>query len=395
MKIHRAHKICLKPSNAQANYFARACGVARKAYNWGLEQWGKLYANGEKPSAYELKKQFNAIKREQFPYVFDVTKSAAEQAFTDLGRAFTNFFRNVKQGKKPGYPRFKKRGQHDTFYIANDRFRTAGNRICIPKLGWVRMTEALRFAGEILSATISRTANKWFVAISVEIEIPEPVHDNQGAATGVDLGVSVLASLANGEKIAGPKPHRSLMKRLRGLNKALARKRAGSSNWKRTKQKLAKLHARIANIRRDALHKLTTRLVAEYGLIGIEDLNVAGMSRNHCLARSILDMGFGEFARQLGYKATAKGSRVVVADRFFPSTKACSACGQIHDMPLSKRTMKCSCGLTMDRDQNAAINLKQMAVGSTVSARRPESAGSIEVDRVKLSVGQEFLANPC
>lgn len=194
---------------------------------------------------------------------------------------------------------------------------------------------------------------------------------------GVDLGVSALATLSTGETITGPKPHKALLGRLQRLSRSLSRKQKGSANRAKAKAKLARLHARIANIRMDALHKLTSDLTRRFHTIGIEDLNVRGMVKNRHLARSIADMGFFEFRRQLTYKAAMRGGQVVVADRWFASSKTCSACGhKLENLPLSARAWTCpSCGKTHDRDTNAAINLKHMAVSSTVSACGEEGAG--------------------
>jgi putative transposase len=363
-----AHRIALNPNNVQATYFARACGVARFAYNWALAEWRHQYEACKadpslpKPSQQSLRRQLNAIKREQFPWMLEVTKCAPQMAIIQLGQAFQNFFAG-----RASYPQFRKKGVHDRFTVTNDQFDIDGSRIRIPCLGWVRMREPLRFAGKLISATISRVADRWFVSITVDT--PDSSHlpqaENQGAV-GVDLGVSALATLSTGEAIPGPKPHKSLLDRLRRLSRSLSRKQKGSANRKKAGARLAKLHARIANIRSDALHKLTTDLTRRFHTIGIENLNVHGMAKNRPLARSIMDMGFFEFRRQLEYKAAMRGGQVGVADRFFASSKTCSACGhKLDDLPLSVRRWTCpDCGVIHDRDVNAAINLKKVAESS-------------------------------
>ncbi|QGU31867.1 RNA-guided endonuclease InsQ/TnpB family protein [Thermochromatium tepidum] len=363
-----AHRIALDPNNTQATYLARACGVARFAYNWALAEWKRQYEAAKadpslpKPSQMALCRQLNAIKREQFPWMLEVTKNAPQMAIIQLGQAFQNFFAG-----RARYPQFRKKGVHDRFTLTNDQFDIDGCRIRIPHLGWVRMRESLRFAGKLMSATVSRVADRWFVSITVDT--PDTSHlpkaENQGAA-GVDLGVSALATLSTGETIPGPKPHKSLLDRLRRLSRSLSRKQKGSANRKKARARLAKLHARIANIRADALHKLTTNLTRRFHTIGIEDLNVRGMVKNRHLARSIADMSFFEFRRQLEYKAAMRGGVVVVADRFFASSKTCSACGhKLDDLPLSVREWTCpDCGSIHDRDANAAINLKKVAESS-------------------------------
>lgn len=349
-----SHKIQLNPNNKQANYFAQASGCARLAYNWGLNEWKKQYEIGEKPNIFALRRQFNEIKKREFPFVLNVSKCAPQQALIDLGQSFTNFFHSIKQGRKPGFPRFKRKGIHDSFYLDNLNFAVNGKKIRIPKLGWVRMTEKLRFAGKIMSATVSKTAGKWFVSIPVKVPDGPECSDNQVySAVGVDLGIKHLATLSDGTVFENPKSTRKYENKIRRLSKSLSRKVKGSSNWKKAKAKLAKAYYKIVCTRKDVLHKLTHFLVSNYSHICIEDLNVKGMIKNHCLAKAVLDCGFGEFRRQLSYKAL----HVQIIDRFFPSSKMCSHCGQIHDMPLSKRTMKCDCGLVLDRDLNAAKNI--------------------------------------
>lgn len=275
---------------------------------------------------------------------------------------------------------------HDRFTLTNDQFALGGCRIRIPNLGWVRMRESLRFTGKILSATISRVADRWFVSISVDTQDLShlPKAENQGAV-GVDLGVSVLATLSTGEVVTGPKAHTAQLKRLRRLSRSLSRKQKGSANARKARARLARLHARIANIRQDALHQLTTNLSRRFPVIGIEDLNVVGMLRNRRLARSIADMGFFEFRRQLDYKSDLRGGQVVVADRWFASSKTCSCCGHVlESLPLAVRTWTCpACQARHDRDGNAAFNLRNYAVSSMAFACGGEGAGLGGNARVK------------
>lgn len=360
MLLSRAHKIQLIPNNKQRTFFKKAAGTARFTYNHALAEWQLWYDNGYKPTAFKLKKYFNSYRNDLFPWMAETHRDAYAQPFTDLGNAFSKFFK--KQG---GYPKFKKKGSTDSFYIANDQFRIGGQKIRIPKLGWVRMTEPLRLVGKINSAIVSRVADKWFVSVSVQFEIPDPVR--KPSAVGIDMGIDTLATLSTGEKFYSPKPLKHLLKRLRMLNKSLARKKRGSKNWYKAKQKLARLHYRISCIRNDALHKLTIMLVTRFGTIAVEDLNVAGMIKNKRLARAISDMGWYEFVRQLQYKLEETGGQLLKVDRFFPSTRLCRNCGTLHDMPLSKRIFSCDCGISpVDRDFHAAQNIIWNAVGSTV-----------------------------
>ena len=350
-----AHKIALDLTGQQEVYCRQAAGTARFTYNWGLAHWQMQYRNGEKPTAATLKKQWNAIKYERYPWLSDIHRDAHAQPFTNLNTAFQKFFRHEAQ-----YPTFKKKGRHDSFYLANDKVHIQGKRLRIPKLGWVRMREALRFTGKLMSATVSRTADRWYVSFSVQIDA-FPSCENQAGWVGVDLGVTHLATLSTAEHIDGPKPLKAALKQLRRANRTLARRVKFSANWHKAKAKLGRLHARIAAIRTDALHKLTTRLTQSYAEVVIEDLHVKGMVRNHKLARAISDMGFGSFRQMLTYKAEAYGCMVHVASRWFPSSKLCRMCGVLNEtMRLQDRVFLCAdCGHTEDRDVHAAKNLQR------------------------------------
>ena len=387
-----AHKIALAPNDKQATSFARASGVARFAYNWALAEWQRQYEAHKsdpllpKPSQMALRRQLNRIKGDQFPWMAEVTKNAPQMAIIQLGNAFTNFFSG-----RTKYPRFRKKGVHDRFTLTNDQFNVDGFRIRIPRLGWVRMREALRFSGNIMSATVSRVADRWFVSITVDTpDTPQQPAENQGAV-GVDLGVSALATLSTGEQVAGTKPHTALLQRLKRLSRAVSRKQQGSANRHKAKATLARLHARIANIRHDTLHKLTTDLTRRFHTIGIEDLHVRGMMANRRLARAIADMGFHAFRRQLDYKAHRRGGQIVVADRWFPSSKTCSCCGVVLEaLPLAVRHWTCGdCRAEHDRDVNAAKNLERYAVSSTVSACGGEGAGLGRKRKVKPSPAKQ------
>ena len=302
----------------------------------------------------------------------EVTKNAPQQAIKNLGTAFKNFFEG-----RADYPRFKKKGvSHDSFRAdpGTDKqhpnaVEVSGKRVKLPVIGWVKMREALRFNGKIKSATVSRTADRWFVSLTVEVDHTPPVHETQ-VAGGVDLGVRALATLSDGSAIEGPKALRKNLKTLRRRSRALSRKVKGSANRRKAARKLARLHARIANIRKDALHKATTEIVRRFDVIGIEDLHVRGMMANGKLARAVADVGMFEFSRQITYKAAMQGVRIVVADRWFPSSKTCSDCGHIHTgLTLKDREWTCDgCGVVHDRDRNAAINLMNMAASSAVTA---------------------------
>jgi putative transposase len=383
--LNRTHKIALDPTIRQEAYFRRCCGVARFTFNWALSEWKKQYAAGGKPSGSSLKKQFNALRHIDFPWTGEVLRDATAQPFVNVQRAYQNFFE--KRGK---YPKFKKKGIHDSFYVANDKFNIDGNSIQIPRIGWVKMHESLRFEGKILSAVVSRTAHRWFVAIAVDVPKILTTSENQ-AVVGVDLGIKSLATLSTGEKFEAPRPLKKSLQKLQRLSRQLSRKQRGSNRRWKAKQKVARLHYRLACVRNDALHKLTTGLVARFGVVVIEDLNVRGMVQNRHLSRAIADVGFGEFRRQLEYKMAASGGRLVVADRWYPSSKTCSNCGfKLDILSLGTREWACpACGISHDRDINAAINLEKLGAASSevtpvekkALARRPMRAKPASVKR--------------
>jgi len=415
----RAHKIRLYPNNKQAAYLAKACGVARYAYNWGLDRFrafnNKLpelkVLDDVKSATYETKKQreaaiskaqcalravmlssnakfdeaeyrraFNAEKKQQRPWCYEVTKCAPQLAIkNNLKSAFDKFMSGTG-----GFPVFHKKGMYDSFEVSNDHFSTDGKYIKLPLLKTpIKMAEVLRYDTKdatILSATISRKADKWYVSINVEMAAPEPIHMSiyafersccENQAIGVDVGVRTLAVLSNGDEHVGNKPGKKYAKRLRRAQQSLSRKVGSnkgeqkSNNYKKQQLGVARLHAKIADSRNDGLHKLTTRLTANYPLIGMEDLNVAGMVKNHKLAFSIQDQAWGELNRQLGYKSEAAGSYVHYSGRFFPSTQLCSNCGyqnpELKDLNVRKWVCP-KCDTEHGRDKNSAENLRQDAI---------------------------------
>ena len=359
-----------------------------------LAEWKREYEAGGKPSEAALRRKLNSLKASEFPWMLEITKNAPQQAIKNQGAAFQRFFNG-----HGNYPKFKKKGVHDSFRADNGTERkqpnavaVSGKRVKLPVIGWIRMREQLRFKGRIMSAVVSRTAGRWFVSLAVEGDHQPPTRENQTVG-GVDLGIKALATFSDGHVVPGPKALRSDLARLKRLSRSLTRKRKGSNNRRKAKAKIARLHARIANIRQDALHKLTTDLVRHFTVIGIEDLKVKGMLANSRLARSIADVGMYEFRRQLEYKAAMHGARIVVADRWFPSSKTCACCGNVvEDLPLSAREWICpACGSLHDRDHNAAINLMRMAASSAVSACGEEGPGHGPASLVKpASMKQEF-----
>lgn len=419
--MHLTHKIALCPTPEQADYFKRACGTARKVWNWALGEWNKQYEAGQKPNAMALKKQFNAIKysdpqwldKDGRPWLRDIHRDAHSQPFAHLAKAWNRFFTDLEDGKPAYPPQFKKKGRcRDSFYVANDKLTVADKTIRLPKIGWVRMREALRFEGKILGATVSRSADRWFVAI--QVEVPDAQFYRKRTAhdiTGVDLGLKAAATLSNGESIDAPKPLKAALRRLKIRSRRLSRKLEAakvsvgfskhatlpkgtklpvSNNRKKSAQTLARLHARIANIRADFTHKLTTRLCRENQAVGIEDLHVKGMLANDKLARALSDVGFGRFRAQMEYKAKRYGTRLVIADRWYPSSRLCSVCGWKNQvLTLSDREWTCpACGTHHDRDHNAALNLKRLATATALPEASPAGNGGAAAERVSAVVGK-------
>ncbi|GHO80849.1 transposase [Ktedonobacter sp. SOSP1-85] len=419
-----AHKIRINPTPEQVEYLKRACGTRRFMYNWGREQWEKQYQaykveqetvpEAERtltsPNAMSLKKQFNKIREQEYPWTYDVTKCVVEGAFDDLKKAYDNFFAGRAE-----YPRYKKKGKsHESFYLSNDKFTLGSHWMSIPglgrflldqrkigkgrgkllrKLGTVNLAEKLRFVEEgkapqptkkrnqrkqvicesvkMLGATVSCEAGHWYVSIQVEIKkqrSPTPT-----AVVGVDVGIKQAAVVSDGRRLENQKPLEHHLGKLGKLQRTLARKQKTKDpetgrtvfgkNYEKQRVKVAREHQKIANIRRDVQHKFTTELARTAGVIGIEDLHLLGMMANHKLARAVADAAMGQLLQFLKTKVATAGGDVFIASRWFPSTKRCSCCGHVKKrMPLKHRTYQCLiCKLILDRDLNAALNLAWFA----------------------------------
>ena len=335
-----AHKIRLNPTPEQAHYFVRAAGTARFTYNWAVAEWQRQTEAGGNPSALALRTQFNAIKKVQFPWVYDVTKCAVEGAFMDVAAAFKNFFEGRKAGRKTGFPRFKsKKRSRQSFYLANDKFTVGDHWIDVPKSGRVNMSEKLRFSGKILSARISKQASWWFVAITVEIPNADPL--NTFAPVGVDVGLNRLATLSDGRRYENQRPLAHQLQKLRRLNKELARRTKGGKNWLKTKDKLGRLHYEIACIRLDWLYKLTTQIAKTSGIVAVEDLHVKGLIRNRCLSRSFSDASVGKLLDFLESPRPAPGRNAPDSRSVFPVEPAVSLLWGAQRRPDSCRSHLC------------------------------------------------------
>jgi len=364
----KAYKARLELNNKQISWCNRCAGSARYVYNWGLSEWEHQYEAYKdddalkRPSRFGLSVQFNGIKDELCPWIREMPYAVTEAAFERLGRAFDNFFRRIKKGDtKAGYPKFKSRSGRKTFQLRG--VKVDGDKVYLPKLGWARLSQSdyIPIDAEYgIYATLSERAGYWYIAILVK-DNEEIETDLYPTVLGIDFGIKSLAVVSNGKVFENPKPLRDAQAKLARLQREVSRREKGSENRKKSVAKLAKTHARVADIRSHALHQISDYVTTKCkpSVIVLEDLNVAGMVKNHCLAQAISDVGFAELRRQIEYKAERLGIAVVIADRWFPSSKTCSNCGCVKsDLALADRTFVCpDCDFEIDRDLNAALNL--------------------------------------
>jgi putative transposase len=336
---------------------------------WALARKQEAFANGEKsPTAIDLHRELNALKKTELAWMYEVSKCAPQEALRDLDKAFANFFRRVKEKKagrnvKVGFPRFKSKKHGLGGFRLTGAVHVFEKAIQLPRLGLLRLKERgyLPTSGvHILSATVSEKAGRWFVSLQVEMEVPDPLMADRPVA-GVDLGINRMAQVSDGTYFENPRALKRSLIKLKRLQRVVSRRQKGSANRQKAVRQLARAHFRVANIRKDALHQATTFLAKTKSAIVLENLNVSGMMKNHHLAQAIADVGLYEFRRQLEYKGQWYGCEVLLADRFFPSTKRCSQCGNEKTISLAERVYSCEhCGQVMDRDLNAAINLEQL-----------------------------------
>lgn len=378
-----AHKIRLEPTEKQEQDFRKACGCSRFTWNWALTEWDRHYREtGKSPDVYELKKRWN---REKPAWVLESPRDANSAVFPNLKKAFTAFFRGTAR-----HPRLKSRHRsRNSFYVSNDKFTVDGDRVRLPRIGRVRMTEELRFDGKIMSGTVSERAGKWYLSVSVDTEV-EPVHGDE--VVGIDLGLKQFATLSTGEVLTAPQPLKRGLALLARRSRQHSRKMKGGRNREKSRLRLARLHARISDTRQDWLHKTTTSLVARAKLLVVEDLSLSGMTK--LWGRKMADTSLGEFLRQLAYKCLKGDCGLLAADRFFPSSQLCSDCGTRHRLGLDERVFVCpSCGSMKCRDLNAALNLYTLGLRG-INACGHEGSGYPHTWAVKPSWMKQEL-NSC
>ena len=372
----KTHKIALAPNNKQRAWFAQQCGYARFAYNHALADFKSALENDEFLSTSKLNERFNVAKK-----AFAWTKAqdqvvANKSIFVHLSAAIANWV-----GKRAKFPKFKKRGKKDAFTTNNQSVRVEGKRIRLPKIGWIKMLEELRFIGKFIKVTISRTAHRWFVSITVDTEDTEAVAPSTHPVIGIDVGINTLATLSDGTKYDNPRPLRRYERKLKRAQRRLSKRKGKSNNWYKQLHKVQRIHYRIACIRADNHHKVSTDIVNRVSAIGIETLKITNMLKNKKLAKALSDSALGNFLTILKTKSEARGIPIVEADQFYASSKTCSSCNyKKKNLTLSERTYQCSaCSISIDRDVNAARNLRNVAVGHTETQnacgvqRRPQS----------------------
>ena len=406
--MNRAYRFALAPSPAQERMLRSHAGAARFAWNWGLARCRERYAAERKwYSAAELHKLWNAGKRADpaLALVGGELQVRLPGGVPEPGPGAARL-RQVEEGPAQGeearVPAAQEEGQGQGLLPPDRRHPLRRGHGHLPRLGTVRTHEdtgklAAKVAGgtaRVTAATVSRTAQRWFVSFTVqEDQDVSPARARPGTAVGIDLGVKTLLAGVDDQgrvvAVPGPRPLRAALRRLRRASRAHSRKQLGSARRRRAAGRLGRVHARVAAVRADALHKATTRLAARYETIVVEDLNVTGMISNKKLARAVADQGFGTARRMLGYKTRWKGGTLVVADRWYPSSKTCSKCGSVKaKLTLNDRVFACdTCGHAEDRDVNAARNLLSLAASGAErrnargAAVRPGPAGHAVLKR--------------
>lgn len=389
----KAYRTELDLNDVQVTACMCHAGAARWAYNWGLRRKIESYEEtGKSPSAIDLHRELNVLKKTDVPWMYDVSKFAPQEALRNLDKAFEGFFRRCKFGaERKGYPLFKSRKRGIGTFTFSGGIKATDSTIQLPRIGVVRLKERgyLPVGERITSATVSERSGRWFVSVRTK---EEPVRPLGAEVIGVDVGLKSLAVLSDGTTFESPKALRKSEDRLKRLQRSVSRKKKGSKNRKKAVSILARQHYRVACVRNDAIHKCSNAIAKRAHTVVIEALNVAGMLKNHCLARAISDAGMAELHRQITYKMEWAGGTVIQADRWYPSSKTCSTCGIVKaDLTLADRTFRCECGFECDRDHNAAINLRNLAASFAVTACGEERTGAQARMRVKrTSVKQEI-----
>jgi len=403
-----AYRFALDPTPAQERALRSHAGAARKAFNWGL---ARIKANLDQRAAektygvadadltpslnwslYSLRKDWNQAKVTVAPWWGECSKEAFNTGLDALARALKNWAdsrKGKRKGKRVGFPRFRsKRKAHPSIRFTTGAFRCEARHAVLPRIGRVKLHENGRRLADLVAAGTARVMavsvrferGRWFAAFTVEAEVTRPAPDEPDAVVGVDLGIKTLAVLSTGEQVPNPRHLSKALRKVRRLSRTVSRRRGPdrrtrpvpSNRWRRASADLAKAQGRVADQRKDGLHKLTTRLASGFGTVVVEDLHVAGMLANHRLARHVADASFAEIRHQFTYKTAWRGGTLIVADRWFASSKTCSQCGAVKaKLALSERQWTCTtCDTVLDRDVNAAVNLARLAASGADSNGR-------------------------
>jgi putative transposase len=377
MKIQKAYKFSFTPTKAQAEQLAREFGCARFVWNQGLlrreyayQQWGVSL------SSYDISSQITGLKKlESHSWLKDATAGVLTQKLIDQDKAFNNFFKG-----RASFPKFKKKSHAQSIRYQMDQrcvlnnYR-AGELLKLTKLGELKVKWSQIPGGIPKMVTVSKSASgKYFVGFMCEVE--QNLKPLTGKAIGIDVGIKDVVVTSDGFYSGAPKFTYKYQRHLKKAQRVLSRKKKGSNGFKKQRLIVAKIHEKIANSRKDFLHKVTTKLVTENDALFLEDLNVSGMLKNRKLSKAVADVGIFELNRQIEYKAQWYGKQVVKISRWEPSTKQCSSCGNIRIMKLSQRTYECECGLVIDRDLNAAINIKRAGIVLSGAIYQPEKAAA-------------------
>jgi putative transposase len=388
----RAFKYRIVRPDKHREKFQQFAGAARWIYNRGLEQRTKAYKEqGKTLTYYEQNDELVSLK-EEFPWLKEVHSQVPQQSLKNLDFAFKNLYRNIKQGKPPGYPKFKKRGVRDSFRFPQG-VRVEGSQAYLPKIGWVKFRKSREIQGIIKETTIIQEGNAWYISFSCEIEIPDPVPAllNEDRAIGIDVGLKVFATTSAGkentlDQIENPRYLKKNLSKIKHLSKKLSKKTSKSKNRLKARLKLSKHHAKVKNKRTDFAQKLSTKMIKNHDIFCIESLDISNLltKSSRGLSRAISDAGWRGFLHCLKYKAEECGKHIVEAGKYFPSSQLCHICGHQKEMPLELREYECpNCGLKIDRDYNSAIVLK--AAG--MSVLKP-----VELPRIRGALKQESLA---
>lgn len=376
MNIYKAFKVELDLTNKQETLCVKHANAARFAYNWGLSKKIEAYqANLKTPTAIDLHKQMNLLKKTELNWMYEVSSCAPHEALRNLDQAFANFFRRVKEKKagkkvKVGFPKFKSKKYGAGSFRLTGSIRVFEKSVQLPRLGHLRLKERgyiPTYGVKILSATVSEYCGRWYVSVNVEMDWVQ-LDSVEKPAVGVDLGVMRLATVSDGTTWENPRALKNNIKKIKRLNRVVSRRIKGSANRLKAITNLSKQHKRVVQVRKNTLHQVTSFLAKNKSVVVLEDLNIIGMLSNRRLAFSINDAGLYEFRRQMVYKGSWYGCEVLIANPYFPSTKLCSNCGVTKpEIGPNERIYYCEhCGFVIDRDLNAAINLLNLKLNNNM-----------------------------